>query len=38
MVDRHLERLGQKINTKIDMLGKLPINVMLINCYDKRGI
>ena len=37
-MDRHLERLGQKINTKIDMLGKLQTNVMLINCYDNIGL
>ena len=37
-MDRHLERLGQKINKKIDMIGKLSTNVMLINCYDNIGL
>lgn len=37
-MDRHLERLGQKINKKIDMIGKTPINYMLINCYDNIGL
>ena len=36
MEDRHLERLGKKISDKIDLLGKLSTNVMLINYYDKR--
>ena len=37
-MDRHLERLGQKINERINMIGKLPGNVMLINCYDNIGL
>lgn len=38
MKDRHLDRLGQKINEKLDMIGKLSTNVMLINCYDNKGL
>ena len=37
-MDRHLERLGQKINKKIDMIGESPINYLLINCYDNIGL
>lgn len=37
-MDKHLERLGQKINKRIDRIGKLSTNVMLINCYDNVGL
>ena len=37
-MDRHLERLGQRINKRIDRIGKLSTNVMLINCYDNIGL
>ena len=38
VINRHLERLGQKINSKIDMVGNTTTNVMLINCYDNIGV
>lgn len=38
MMDRHLERLGQKIKEKTDRIGKISTNVMLINCYDNVGL
>ena len=37
-MDRHLERLGKKIYKRIEMAGTLPVNVMLVNCYDNIGI
>lgn len=38
MRDRHLERLGQKIEEKIRLIGKLSTNVMLISYYDNIGL
>lgn len=38
MQDRHLERLKHKIENKIGLIGKVSTNVMLINCYDNKGL